>query len=418
MEKFVVEGGNVLKGEIEVGSSKNSVLPLLSACLLCDGDVTLKGVSPILDALNMLALLKEMKCEHYFNCGNLTINTDGAMPKTIDGEMAKSIRSSIFLLGSMLSRFKEVKMSYPGGCDIGKRPIDLHIEALEKMGATFTFDDEYLYCKASKLKGANITLKFESVGATENIMLAGVKADGVTIIENPAKEPEIVDLQDFLVSMGAKIKGAGPRRIEIEGVKRLKGVTFSPIPDRIEAGTFLVAGAILGEKLEICKCKVQHLYSLIDKLVKSTCKIGVFSDKIIINRGKNPRGMGIIETRPYPFFPTDMQSQLLAISTVCDGNTVFKENIFENRFNQIEYLKEMGADIVTVGNIASVQGVKYLTGKKVKANDLRGGVSLVLAGLIARGETTIEDARHILRGYYKLEEKLRGVGSKISFIKE
>ncbi len=363
----------------------------------------------------MTKILEMLGVRVEFKENDLIINAENLNSFNIPKELGKELRSSIFMLGSLLSRVKRAIFSCPGGCDIGLRPIDIHLSALKSMGVKVVESDYGFDCSVTKLKGRDIYLDFPSVGATENVMLASVLAEGKTEIRNPAREPEIVDLMNFLNSMGAKVYGAGTSTILIEGVKKLHGTEYKPISDRIEAGTFMLATAITGGELEIKGIKAKNISALIHKLCDNTCKITIKNDIIYLKSGVVRKSFGFV-TAPYPAFPTDLQAQTMALLSVCDGQSVVTENIFETRFNHVPELLKMGADISVQGRTAFIRGVERLNGGEVYAKDLRGGAALVLAGLNAQGKTTVNDVMHIERGYYDFDKKLRSLGAQITKI--
>ena len=412
MESYVINGGNRLSGKVKVESAKNSVLPIIAASILTDEEVVIKNCPKILDVENMVKILVSLGARCDFSCGDLIIDAKNIDKFTIPCVLTKELRSSVFLLGALLSRLKIAKISYPGGCDIGKRPIDIHVTALKSLGVEIIEDETEIFCRYTSNNGGKVELKFPSVGATENIVLASVFCSGKTEIHNCAKEPEIVDLMCFLNSMGAKIYGAGTSTILIEGVEKLHGTTFKPIPDRIEAGTFLVAAAITGGEVELCNCKIKNIYSLVHKLCNNTCKLRVKGDIIYLQSGSSRKSFSLT-TSPYPGFPTDLQPQMTALATVSEGESRIVENLFDMRFKFADELVKMGADIKLKDNVAFVKGVKTLKGTDITAHDLRGGAALVLAGLQAEGQTTLYGVRHVERGYYNFDGKLRSLGAQI-----
>lgn len=412
MGKFEIYGGKRLSGKIKLESAKNAVLPLLAGSILTSEQVVIKNCPKIYDVLNMVKILQGLGVVATFEQNDLVINALNLSSCDIPVELGKELRSSIFMLGSLLSRAKKANVSYPGGCDIGLRPIDMHLSALKSMGVTIKEENGKLLCSANRLKGRDIYLDFPSVGATENIMLASVLAEGKTEIRNPAREPEIVDLMNFLNSMGAKVYGAGTSTILIEGVKKLHGTEYKPISDRIEAGTFMIATAITGGEVEINGINAKNISSLIHKLCDNTCKITINNDIIYVKNGAVKKPFGLV-TAPYPAFPTDLQAQATALLAVCEGDSVVTENMFETRFNHIPELIKMGANVRVKGRTAFIHGVKQLTGTDVWAKDLRGGAALVLAGLNARGKTTVHDVNHIERGYLDFDKKLSALGADI-----
>lgn len=413
MEKYIIDGGCKLEGVVKIQSSKNAVLPLLAASLLTKEEVIIKNCPKITDVFNMIKILEILGCKVEFQEKNLKIDSAKAKGCKIPEDLSKTMRSSIFLLGSIIGRFKYAAISYPGGCNIGSRPIDLHIEGLKSLNIKIIEDKDVIECIAEKLKGASFCLRVPSVGATENIMLAAVLAEGKTTIYNSALEPEIVELQNFINAMGGCVKGAGSPVIEILGVKELKKVEFSPVSDRIVAGTMLILGALCGSELELNNCIPKHLISLITKLRETACHIECINDKIYIQAPNKLLSVKTIETAPYPQFPTDLQAQFLALAAVTKGETRITETIFETRFNHVAELVKMGAKIEVLNRTAVVKGVKNLKGAKLQAKDLRGGAALVLAGLKANGTTIVEDIYHIDRGYEDFEGILTSLGAKI-----
>ncbi|MBQ8447190.1 MAG: UDP-N-acetylglucosamine 1-carboxyvinyltransferase [Clostridia bacterium] len=413
MDKYIINGGEKLCGTIEIQSAKNTVLPLLAASILTDEPVKIRGVPAINDVESMLHILIEVGCKIQRKKDCTLIDSLGAVSHEIPTRLTKELRSSVFMLGPLLSRFHRAKISYPGGCDIGLRPIDLHLSGLKRLGVEIVERDGYIHCEAKKLVGAEILLDFPSVGATENIMLAAVKAEGITVIRNAAKEPEIVDLQRFLNAMGAKVYGAGGGTIAIEGVKRLHGVDFVPIGDRIEAGTYLIAAAACGGEIETRGVPSENIAALLHKLRENGCKIYTKNDKIILTSDGRLRSVNIVETMPFPGFPTDLQAQYTALCTTARGSTLVVENLFETRYRYAAELKRMGANITIRGRTACVRGVEKLHGACVTAGDLRGGAALVLAALKAEGQSTVVELSYIDRGYADFEGKLKKLGAKI-----
>ncbi|MDP9751914.1 UDP-N-acetylglucosamine 1-carboxyvinyltransferase [Thermoanaerobacter pentosaceus] len=409
--KFIVEKSPPLKGSVKISGAKNSVLPIIAASLLSSGEIVLDDIPTLKDVNVMIELIKHFGAICDFENEKLKIKID---IKDVEApyELVKKMRASFLVMGPILARLGHAKISMPGGCAIGSRPIDLHLKGFQTLGADITIGHGYVEARAQKLTGKKIYLDFPSVGATENIMMAAVFADGITIIENAAEEPEIVDLANFLNKMGAKIKGAGTDTIRIEGVKELKGVEHTVIPDRIEAGTFMVAAAMTGGNVLIENVIVDHVRPIIAKLTECGIKITEEPKGLRVKGTKNYKALDI-KTLPYPGFPTDMQAQMMAMMTVAKGTSVIIETVFENRFMHVDELKRMGANIKIEGRSAVVTGVDHLTGAEVKATDLRAGAALVLAGLIAEGKTEINDIYHIDRGYVKMEEKLKNLGAII-----
>ncbi len=418
MDRYIINGGQRLYGTVEIQSAKNTVLPLLAASVLTDEEVKIRGIPAINDVENMLRILVEVGCKVKRQKGCALIDSSNAASHEIPTRLTKELRSSVFMLGSVLTRFRRAKISYPGGCDIGLRPIDLHLSGLKRLGVEIVEKDGYIDCKAEKLVGADILLDFPSVGATENIMLAAVKAEGITVLRNAAKEPEIVDLQNFLNAMGARVQGAGGGTIVVEGVKRLRGVDYVPIGDRIEAGTFLIAAATCGGEIQTQGVPPENIAALLHKLRENGCKIHTKNDRIeLISDGKL-QSVGLVETTPFPGFPTDLQAQYAALCATASGATLVVENLFETRYRYAAELKRMGADITVRGRTALIRGVERLHGAYLTAGDLRGGAALVIAGLKSEGQSVVADLSHIDRGYADFEGKLRKLGGKIRRVRE
>ena len=417
MDKYIIDGGEKLYGIVPIQSAKNTVLPLLAASVLTDEQVKIRGVPTIVDVENMLRILSEVGCEIKRQKDCAVIDSSNAVSHEIPPRLTKELRSSVFMLGSVLTRFRKAKISYPGGCDIGLRPIDLHLSGLRRLGVEIIEEGGYIECKAERLVGAEILLDFPSVGATENIILAAVKAEGITVIRNAAKEPEIIDLQNFLNAMGAKVRGAGGGTVIVEGVKRLHGVDYTPIGDRIEAGTYLIAAASCGGEIETVGVPAENIAALLHKLRENGCKIYTKNDKIILRSDGQLKAVDLVETMPFPGFPTDMQAQYAALCCTARGSTLLVENLFETRYRYAAELKRMGADITVRDRFALIRGVGSLHGANVTASDLRGGAALVIAALKAEGESSVLDLSHIDRGYADFEGKLRGLGAKIKRVR-
>jgi len=413
MDKFIINGGEKLCGSVQVDCAKNAYLPILAATILCEDKIVLNKCPDFVDIKNMCLILEKLGLEVVMREDKLYINGSKANKSFIPVELAKELRSSIFALGALLGRFHQARVAYPGGCDIGLRPIDLHLKGLRDLGVKIVESHGYINCDGNNMRGGMVHFDSPSVGATENLMMAGVLARGNTTIINAAKEPEIVDLQHFLNAMGSKVSGAGTSVITIEGVKELHGCEYTPIPDRIIAGTYLIAGAITGGELMIENCIPQHFSSLYNKLQKSGCKIKVFSDRIYLESTGRLKAVNFIETTPYPGFPTDLQAQMLTLQAVSKGSCIVQENLFETRFKFVPELIKMGANIKVNHQTAYVTGVKTLLGADVYSSDLRGGVALVLAGLCAQGYTTVHNIHHIDRGYAKLEQTFSKLGARI-----
>lgn len=414
MEKIIVEGGNKLRGEVNVSLAKNSVLPIIVASILNPNDIVIKSAPMLEDVVVLTDLLSGMNCNIESNVnGDLKINTSTLEEINMSSELIRKMRASFLIMGPMLSRFGKCRISMPGGCNIGSRPIDLHLKGFKLLGAEIDTEHGYVEAKAKKLKGNRIYLDFPSVGATENILMAAVLAEGTTIIENAAEEPEIWDLANFLNSMGAKIHGAGVGKITIEGVDSLSGITYKPIYDRVEAGTFMVAAAITGSKITINGANEEHLRPTIEKLKECGVIFESIKEDTILVDGTSIKSPVDIKTLPYPGFPTDMQPQMMALLSVTKGSSIITETVFENRFMHVAELVRMGANIKIDGRTAIIDGVGTLTGCDVKATDLRAGAAMILAGLAAQGKTEISDLYHIDRGYVDIEKKFRGLGANI-----
>ncbi len=413
MDEYIINGGERLCGKVDVQSAKNTVLPLLAASVLTDQPVKIRGIPAINDVENMLRILSEVGCKIKRQKDCAIIDSSNAASHEIPTRLTKELRSSVFMLGSVLTRFRRAKISYPGGCDIGLRPIDLHLSGLKRLGVEIVERDGFIHCEAKKLVGAEILLDFPSVGATENIILAAVKAEGVTVIRNAAKEPEIVDLQNFLNAMGANVRGAGGGTVVVAGVKRLHGVEYTPIGDRIEAGTYLIAAAACGGEIETNGVPPENIAALLHKLRENGCKIHTKNDKILLSSEGRLKSVDLVETMPFPGFPTDLQAQYVSLCCITKGSTLVVENLFETRYRYAAELKRMGADITVRGRTAFIRGVEKLHGAYVTAGDLRGGAALVLAALQAEGQSTVADLSHIDRGYADFEGKLRRLGAKV-----
>ena len=417
MPKIKIEGGHKLSGTIPISGAKNSVVALIPAAILCDGTATISNVPDITDVDDLENILIHLNAKINRTTGKVEINSSDIINKEITPELSKKLRASYYFMGALLGKFKKVDMYFPGGCAIGERPINLHLKGFEALGATITEEDNHFIIEADSLKGSNIYLDFPSVGATINIMLAAVKAKGKTIIDNAAAEPEIVNVATFLNNMGAKIKGAGTNTITITGVKYLHSCFHEVIPDRIEAGTYLILASLLGENLKIDNIIPNHLEALIAKLTESGVDMEIGIDYIIVKEVKNYKSLSI-KTLAYPGFPTDLQQIMATYMTQCKGSSTIEETIWENRFQNLYELEKMGA-IIKIrkdNKKATIKGKTSLIGTEVTSTDLRGGASLVVAALIAEGTTTISNISYILRGYDKIIEKLTKVGAKIEII--
>ncbi len=416
MRQIIVEGGNSLYGQVDVHSAKNSILPILAATVLADEEICLKNCPPLSDVKIMLSILESLGCKTKIVGKDIFVNPKNVKTWTIDDEWMGKLRSSIFILGPLIAKTGNAEIGYPGGCDIGIRPIDLHLHGLRNLGCSVLEKDGRIICRCGKLKGSEVYLDYPSVGATENIMMAATFADGATVIDNCAKEPEIVDLQNFINILGGRISGAGTGRIVVHGVKRLHGGEYTPIPDRIVTGTYLIATAITNGRVYIKNSIKEHVAVLLGKMKDCGCKMEYPEDGIIIEAPKRLVSSKMIETMPYPGFPTDLQSPMMALQTMTDGTCMLVENVFENRLLLSGELKKMGADITVKDRIAFIHGKEKLFGTNVDAHDLRGSAALIIAGLGAEGTTKINDRGYLLRGYYDLEKQLNGVGAKITVI--
>ncbi len=413
MNKLVIEGGIPMQGEISVQGAKNAVLPILAATLLAKDECVIHNCPWLRDVEKTIIILERLGCRVTREENTLTVNSAGIDDCRIDEKLMREMRSSIIFLGAILAVCGKAEVGLPGGCPIGLRPIDLHLKALRKMGASITEAHGYLNCECSRLQGANIHLDFPSVGATENVMLAAVNAKGRTVITNAAREPEIVDLACFLNRIGAKIRGAGSSVIEIDGAETFSGTEYSIMPDRIVAQTYLCAAMITDGEAYVRDAIPSHMQAGLSALAEMGAKIKTDNNNIYIKRQGRLKGIHIVKTMPYPGFPTDAQSPFMALSAVADGTSVFVENIFENRFRHVEELVRMGADIKVEGRSAVIRGVEKLYGANVEAYELRGGAALVLAALGAEGKTTLTGTEFIDRGYDNIEGKLSQCGLKI-----
>ncbi|MEG6585944.1 UDP-N-acetylglucosamine 1-carboxyvinyltransferase [Dendrosporobacter sp. 1207_IL3150] len=411
MEKLIVTGEVQLTGNIRISGAKNATLPIMAATLLCSGVSVLHDVPHLSDIKAMQDILELLGAKITRDGSAVIIDTSGVSKQEIPEHLMREMRASVFLMGPLLGKFRKVRVSYPGGCAIGPRPIDLHIKALEKLGAKICESFGYIEAEAGQLTGAEIHFDFPSVGATENAMMAAVLAKGTSVIRNAAREPEIIDLQDFLNKMGAKIRGAGTDTIRIDGVQKLYPTEHIIMPDRIQAGTFLIAGAITRGDIAVENIQPEYLFSVTNKLEELGATIATSTDSIRIKAGEL-RG-GDIKTLPFPGFPTDLQAPILSLLTVAKGTSIVTETIFENRFKHVDELTRMGARIKVEGRTAIIRGVPRMTGAVVAAPDLRAGGALVLAALAAQGVSEIEQVYHIDRGYEQLELKLQSLGARI-----
>ena len=417
MDKLQIQGGVPLSGEIRISGAKNATLPILAGCLLADGPVTVGNVPHLQDVTTMIELLGRM---------GVSVTIDEKMRIEVDAstirehfapyQLVKTMRASILVLGPLVARYGQADVSLPGGCAIGARPVNIHVAGLQAMGADIHIENGYIKARAGRLKGAKLVLETVTVTGTENLMMAAVLAEGETILENAAREPEVVDLANFLIALGAKISGAGTDRIVIQGVERLHGGCYDVLPDRIETGTYLVAGAITGGKVRVKNTNPEHVDAVLGKLREAGATVSTGDTWIEVDmRGRRPKAVDI-RTAPYPAFPTDMQAQFAALNTVADGVGTIIETIFENRFMHVQELARLGADIQLAGDTATVKGVRQLRGAQVMATDLRASVSLVIAGLMAEGNTMINRVYHLDRGFERLEQKLSQCGADIERI--
>ena len=413
MGKFVINGGKKLYGEVNVHGAKNAVLPLLSAAILTDDKVIIRNVPKLTDVTNMIKILESLGSVVNIENDVVYIDSSNVDKYNIENNLAKELRSSIFLLGAVLSRNRKAIVAYPGGCDIGLRPIDIHIKALRDFGVVIEEKAGYVYCDGTHIVANDIYLDYPSVGATENALLLATCIKGRSVIYNAAREPEIYELQNFINSMGGKIRGAGTSKIIIEGVDKLHNTDYTIMSDRIVTGTYAIAVlACGGEVLIKGKCSTD-INSLLTKLSKSSCNIEVNSDNIYIKSNSKLKSINCISTQPYPGFPTDLQAPFMMLQSISNGICILTENIFENRFKHIQELRKMGADIIIKDRTAIIKGVPELYGAEVNASDLRGGAALVLAGLVAKGTTVVNGIHHIDRGYENIEETFSGLGADI-----
>jgi UDP-N-acetylglucosamine 1-carboxyvinyltransferase len=413
MDKLVIEGGVPLSGSVAVSGAKNAALPILTAALLTDEPLTVDNVPHLRDVSTMLNLLMQMGVATSLDeKGSVELRAARITDPVAPYELVKTMRASVLVLGPLVARLGEARVSLPGGCAIGLRPVDQHLKGLQAMGATIEMAEGYMIARAPRLRGARICMDIVTVTGTENLMMAAALADGVTVIENAAREPEIPDLAACLTAMGAKISGAGTDVITVEGVERLHGARHSVMPDRIETGTFLVAAAVTGGDVKVTGARPDTLDAVLDKLRETGVRIETGSDWIHVRANGALKAVNL-RTAPYPAFPTDMQAQFMALNTVAQGASRIVETIFENRFMHVQEMQRLGADIAVEGNTALIKGVPALNGATVMATDLRASASLVIAGLVARGSTTVERIYHLDRGYERIEEKLSKLGARI-----
>lgn len=419
MFKYIIRGGNKIEGRLSIRGAKNAILPIMAGTILNESISIIHNVPNISDVHVMIKILESIGCKVKYEEDTLIIDSSIINRSQIEEEYVAKMRSSIIIMGAMIGRLDYIKISHPGGCAIGKRPIDLHLQALERLGIEIQEDNGFIECYKNDLQGNTINFEFPSVGATENAILASVKAKGKTKIYNAAREPEIQDLQDFLNNMGAKIRGAGTSCIEIDGVDKLKSVEYSIIPDRIAIGTYMVASAITNGRLEVDKIIINHMKPISDKLIQSGCEIEYKNGGLVLKAQKNINAIDLVKTCPHPGFPTDMQSQLMTLMSLSNGTSIFYETVFENRFMHCDELIKLGANIKYItNNICMIKGVDKLKCAKVKATDLRGGASLILASLSINDETEISNIYHIERGYEDIVNVLNGLGANIEKVNE
>lgn len=412
MQKLAIQGGCRLNGEVRVSGAKNAALPIMCASLLSAGDLHLSNLPDMHDVATMKKLLRQMGVGIDAVAQAATLNAAQVDKLEAPYDMVKTMRAAILVLGPLLARFGEARVSLPGGCAIGSRPVDLHIKGLQAMGAEIHIEHGYIHAQVKRLKGARILFDLVSVTGTENLMMAATLADGVTVLENAAREPEVVDLALCLIAMGAKIEGAGSDTITIVGVESLHGASYRVMPDRIESGTFLVAAAAVGGNITLTEARADILDSVLDKLREAGAQIVVTGDRISLNMQRRPAAVNV-RTAPYPAFPTDMQAQFMALNAVAEGSAMVVETIFENRFMHVQELRRLGAQIEVEGNTAVIKGCAHLEGATIMATDLRASACLVIAGMVAQGETVVDRIYHLDRGYEHIEAKLSALGAQI-----
>lgn len=413
MESLTVQGGKRIEGTIRVDSAKNAVLPIMAACVLTEEPVYLRDVPHITDVTHMAEILTLLGCSVERSGREMTVCAAELRSWAMPDRLSKQIRSSIFLLGPILSRFRKATVTFPGGCEIGLRPIDLHLNGLRALGVVIREEGGMIHCDGSGMTPGDVHFDYPSVGATENVMMAAVCLPGTTVIHNAAREPEIADLQAMLNAMGARVQGAGCHTIQVEGVARLRGVRWTPMPDRIVAGTLLCAAAVTAGEVELTRAPVQDMIAITAKLREMRCDVREEPGRILLRAPERLSAFAQLQTQPHPGFPTDMQVQMLALLSVSEGTGVIVENVFENRFTHAGDLNRMGAHILCSGRTAVVQGVEALYGARVTARDLRGGAALLLAGLRATGRTQVDHAELIDRGYDHLEQQLTQLGADV-----
>jgi UDP-N-acetylglucosamine 1-carboxyvinyltransferase len=413
MQKIQVTGSPRLEGEVRISGAKNAVLPILCATLLADGPVEVRNVPQLHDVFTTAKLLEQLGAQVMRGDGAMTVDPRSVHSHVAPYELVKTMRASVLVLGPLLARFGDAQVSLPGGCAIGSRPVDLHLKGLQALGAEIAVDHGFIKASTKRLRGAHHVFEMVSVGATENVLMAATLAEGTSVLENAAMEPEIVDLADCLRAMGARIEGAGTSRIVVQGVERLHGGRHSVVADRIETGTFLVAAAMTGGRIVARSARPDTLDAVLDKLREAGAQIELEGENITLDmQGRRPRAVDIV-TAPHPGFPTDMQAQFMALNCIAEGTGIINETIFENRFMHVQELLRLGADIRVDGHTAVVRGVARLSGAPVMATDLRASASLILAGLAAEGDTLIDRIYHLDRGYERIEAKLSALGARI-----
>ncbi|MGE3609834.1 MAG: UDP-N-acetylglucosamine 1-carboxyvinyltransferase [Bacteriovoracaceae bacterium] len=420
MDKLIVEGPSNLKGSVHISSAKNATLPILAATLLCPYPVKFESIPDLMDVGTIIKLLQSMGVKYTHQDNEIILDASHLENQHADYSLVKTMRASVLVLGPLLARFGVASVSLPGGCAIGARPVDIHLLGLEKMGAEIQIENGYIKAKAGKLKGCVITLPFPSVGATENLMMAAVLAEGETIIENAAMEPEIDDLADFLIAQGVKIEGAGTSRITIHGTElhllKQNSKSYRVIGDRIEAATFIIAAIMCGGEVKVEGFNPKHLSFVLETLTKMGAQLELGNDYVMVKKSSRLKGT-TVDTAPYPGFPTDVQAQMMALMSIVDGNSIVTETIFENRFMHVPEMGRMGAKITLKGNSALIEGVDSLSGAPVMCTDLRASAALILCALVANGESEIQRVYHLDRGYEKIDEKLTKLGAKIKRVR-
>ena len=416
MQKLAIQGGYPLNGEVRISGAKNAALPILCASLLTGDPLQLDNVPDLNDVATMRILLQQMGVKIEANGGQVSLSAAHIDKLEAPYDMVKTMRAAILVLGPLVARFGEARVSLPGGCAIGSRPVDLHIKGLQAMGAEIHIEHGYIHAKARRLKGARIFFDLVSVTGTENLMMAATLAEGVTVLENAAREPEVVDLAHCLIAMGARIEGAGSDTITITGVDRLRGASHRIMPDRIEGGTFLVAAVAAGGNITLTDTRADILDNVLEKLQEAGAAIRVSGSTINLQMNKRPKAVSV-RTAPYPAFPTDMQAQFMALNTIAEGSAMVVETIFENRFMHVQELRRLGAQIDVEGNTAVIRGCAQLDGAAIMATDLRASACLVIAGLVAQGETVVDRIYHLDRGYEHIEAKLSALGAQIRRLK-